>query len=230
MNDNDDYSPFEQLQKLIKELNDSLSPIYNDSLKGTMSAINTINQAALRNNQLIVSQAFPNLTDYLKESIQPTANLLQEMTAISNAINENIRWTIPNYSELFKEIKLLSIKQPLESINITLQSIDTINNSFISNKNTIYNQSQFDPSDYPDKPIKDEIKPYNSQSFGKELKKRMYNLPHNMIAPFSDKTEMSKWIVYFALEQVMTSKDVPIQAKTVIIIIIAFYLSSDKSK
>ena len=55
MNDNDDYSPFEQLQKLIKELNDSLSPIYNDSLKGTMSAINTINQAALRNNQLIVS-------------------------------------------------------------------------------------------------------------------------------------------------------------------------------
>ena len=229
-NDDNNFSSLDETVKILKDATSSMIPLYSSTLNNVLSSARIINKAVFKTNYQLLNASTTSALSVIKNTTESMDIITKNILEVNNIINKNMINILPQYQEIFKEIKSSTINQSLESINVTLKTIDSLNNHLLADKHPFYNQLQSDPLDDSEEPEEQNIKPYNSESFGKELKHRLYNLSHNLIAPFSDKSEMAKWVVYFIIEQFFTSDTVPIQAKTTVAIIIAFYLSSDSSK
>lgn len=64
----------------------------------------------------------------------------------------------------------------------------------------------------------------------KELQNKLYNMSHGLIAPFKDKGKLQEHLSYLIFDEILTSLEIPMPLKVVLIFILSLYSSNTKEK
>lgn len=215
---NEDYSKLPFNSDLTNTLQAALKSL--ESFKGLNS---TLNEISLKQTELAITSirpVFKNLNDtiYTETFNESMQSVIKSMRVLNST----------NLKELNAAVKTIYSKEFFQSLNIHLQSTDKLNSELLGTKQIIEDNELFNKLDKPQDPPETPIQSDYSKQLITEVQQRLYNLSHNIIAPFRNKTELSIWITFYITQNVLESNHIPMQIKVIIMFIIAYQLSDDK--
>lgn len=209
---NEDYltSPFnDDMIRVMREISKSL-----ESFKVISESLAKIDLTPLYKSIDILRPVLHNGS--LNESVNIVAKSLSSLNSY-------------NLKELNIVMKAFYSEKFFESFDIQLQSINKLNSELFRTKPIVDYDDLFDVPNETIKPPETPVQSDDIKDITSEIKKRMYDFNHNIIAPFRNKVELANWITYYIIQNILENNHVPVQIKVIIVFAIVYQLSSEKN-